>query len=299
MKKIIKVVMLMAVVVSVVPSTALAALMPVGMNASSSSDSDGVSYTSYSIGTAKEDIPWNYTYSHLKIRDLQGRVVDENAFTVKWHRPINDEAGIAAWLGYTNNNIWKFTNFGVMYNGVVNYTDKVVLNYGHDSVPTVAAYSAHIMSNSLSGRYQHEISKGLMLEANMKYARYSDDNARKAVGVNITKDFGTHYRLGLAYSYDTTDINRAYNPPDNKPYYMPQGQSALSIVPEVALPIGDGTLVMSASKSLSARNIKGAIHSKTYRVGYHLNNLYIGTAYYHDDTPYWSHDTSFSWNMRW
>lgn len=290
MKKIIKAVALAAVVVNVAPSTALAALTPVGINASSSSDSDGVSYTSYSIGTAKEDTPWNYTYANLKIRDLKGGRADENIFTVKWHRPINDESGIAAWVGYANNSNWNFSPFGMAYNGVVNYTDKVVLNYSHESVPTVLAHKYHIFANSLSGRYQHEIEKGLMLENNMKYARYSDDNARKTLGVALTKDFGTRYRLGLAYSYDTTDINKIYDS-DKRPYYMPQGQSALSIVPEVALPVGEGTLVMKASKSLTS-------HSKTYGVGYHLDNLYVGLQYYRDDT-YWSHDTSFSWSNKW
>ncbi len=294
MKKIIEVVALMAVVVSMTPSTAMAALTPVGISASYSTDSDGVTGINYSIGTEKDNQPWNYTYSHLKIRqrDSQGSFVNENAFTVKWHRPLNDETGISAWVGYANNNIWNFTPFGVMYNGVVNYTDKVALTYSHESVATVPAYNDHILGNRLSLHYQHELKKYLTLDTNINYIRYSDDNFRKTLGVTLKKDFSTRFRLGLAYGYDTSDVNK------HSVFYMPKGESSLSIVPEVALPIGEGILVMTASKSLTSHNINGETHKTMYGVGYHLHNLYIGTHYTYDEN-YWSRDTSFSWSNRW
>jgi len=294
MKKILGVVAIVVAAVSVVPETAMAALTPIGFSSSYNSDSDGVSSINYSIGTEKENVPWNFRYSYLKIRqrESQGNFIDENSFKVKWHRPFNDETGISAWMGYNDSNIWKFTTFGVDYNGVVNYTDKMVLSYSHDSVPTVAAYKDHILGNRLSWRYQQELKKSLMLETNIKYAKYSDDNFRKTVGVTLTKDFSPRYRLGLAYVYDTSDLNK------NSVFYMPKGESSLSIVPEVAFPIGDGTLVMTVSKSLTSHNSNGAIRKTTYGARYQLNNLSIGTLYYHDDN-YWSHDTSFSWNMKW
>ena len=294
MKKIIEKIVIVVAVVSMAPGVALAALTPEGFSASHNSDSDGVSSTNYSIGTEKENEPWNYRYSHLKIRqrDSQGDFVDENSFTVKWHQRLNDEAGISAWLGYNENNIWKYAPFGVTYNNVVNYTDKIVLSYSHDSVPTVAAYKDHILGDRLSWRYQQELKKGLILDSNINYARYSDDNSRKTVGIALRKDFSPRYRLGLAYGYDTSDVNK------RSVFHMPKGESSLSIVPEIALPIGDGILVMMMSKSLVSRNSNGAIHKASYGVRYNLNNLSIGTQYYHDEN-YSSHDTSFSWNMKW
>ena len=294
MKKIIEKIVIVVAVVTMAPGVALAALTPVGFSASHNSDSDGVRSTNYSIGTEKENEPWNYRYSHLKIRqgDSIGNIVDENSFTVKWQRRLNDESGISAWMGYNNNNIWKYTSFGVTYNGVVNYTDKIVLSYSHDSVPTVAAYRDHILGDRLSLSYQQELKKRLILDTNINYARYSDDNFRKTVGIALRKDFSPRYRLGLAYGYDTSDVNK------RSVFYMPKGESSLSIVPEIALPIGDGILVMMMSKSLFSRNSNGAIHKESYGVRYSLNNLSIGNQYYRDDN-YSSHDTSFSWDMKW
>lgn len=294
MKKIIRAVIIMFAVVSAEPSITMAALTPVGFLASHNSDSDGVTSTTYSIGTEKENELWNYKYSRMKIRqrDSAGSIVDENAFIVKWHRPINDETGISAWMGYNTNNIWKFASFGATYNGVVNYTDKVVLSYSHDSVPTVAAYRDHILGNRLSWRYEQELKKMLILDTNINYAKYSDGNYRKTLGVTLRKDFSPRYRLGLAYSYDTSDLNK------HSVFYMPKGESSVSIVPEVAFPVGDGILAMTASKSLISRNSNGAIDKTSYGVRYHLDNLAIGTQYYRDDN-YWSHDTTFSWNMKW
>lgn len=294
MKKIGKAVTIIVTIVSVVPSIALASLTPVGVSSSYNNDSDGVSSTTYSIGTEKENEPWNFRYSHLKVRqrDSQGQVVNENSFLVKWHRPLNDETGIGVWMGYNSNNNWKFVPFGVSYRGVVNYTDKMVLSYSRDSVPTVAAYKDHILGNRLSWSYEQEVKKGLTLLSNVSYARYSDDNFHKTLGVTLRKDFSPRYRLGLAYGYDTSDLNK------KSVFYMPKGESSLSIIPEIALPLGDGILVMTASKSLISRNSNGTLHKKSYGVKYQLDNLSIGMLYYRDEN-YWSRDTSFSWNTKW
>lgn len=294
MKKIIKVVTLMGVVISMMPSTAMAALTPVEISSSHNTDSDGVKSQNYSISTTKENKPWNYSYSYLKMRQggVVGNFVNENAFTAKWRRPINDESGVSAWIGYNQSNIWKYVPFGAKYNGVVNYTDKVEVIYNHQSVSSVLAYKAHILGDQLSGSYQQELKKGLVLNTNVSYAKYSDENYRQTLGMTLKKDFGLYYRLGIAYKYDTSDINRS------SVFYMPKGEHSLSITPEVAFPVGEGSVVMTASKSLSAKDINGKINSTTYGVGYHFSNMYIGTQYSHDDN-YWSRDTSFSWNGRW
>lgn len=284
----------LAAAVSIVPLTYAMAQTPIGITASYSTDSDGVSGANYSISTEKEDAPWNYSYSHIKIRqrDTQGGLVDENTVTVKWNRPFSDETGIFAWLGYKQNNISNFTPFGVRYQGVVNYTDKVDLSYSHDSVPTVRAYKNHISVKRLSLSYQQAVEKDLMLATDISYARYSDDNFRKTLGVTLTKDFGMQFRLGLAFNYDTSNRNKY------SVYYMPKGESSLSLVPEAAFPLGDGILVMTAMRSLVSRNADGQMQKTSYKVGYHLNNLYLGTQFYRDD-HYWSHDTSLTFSSRW
>lgn len=294
MKKAILALALTAAVVSPPPSPALAEQTPVKSSASYNTDSDGVSFTTYSISTEKKNKPWNFTYSTMRIRqqDSTEHTINETRFLARWQYPFNDEAGMSAWAGYTDSNAWKFVSYGIEYHGVADYTDQFRLSYNHDSVPTVSAYKQHISGNSLYGDYRREIDRKLILNTSLKYTSYSDENFRKTMTIALAKDFSPRYRLGLAYCYDTSDKNK------RSVFYLPKGESSLSLVPEIALPAGEGIFVMKATKSLFARNVNGSMSRTTYGAGYYLKNLYLGMQYYRDD-DYWSRDYVFSWNNRW
>ncbi|HWR38503.1 MAG TPA: hypothetical protein VN611_03305 [Patescibacteria group bacterium] len=294
MKKFVVALGLAAVILPGLPPAAQAEQTPVRISASYNTDSDGVSFTNYSLTTERKNNPWNYMYTNTRIRqrDSEGNVITENRFTVNWRQPIDEESSFSVWAGYANSNVWKFAAFGAQYHGVVNYTDQLRLSYEHDAVPTVAAYNAHILGDRLSWSYQHEIDRRLTLDLALKYARFSDSNFRKTVTVALTKTFSPRYRLGLEYGYDTSDLNK------KSVFYLPKGEHSLSLVPEIALPVGGGILVMTMSKSLFSRNVNGNINRTTYGARYRLKNLEIGMQYYRDDN-YWSRDYSFSWNNRW
>lgn len=289
----ISVMVLLFAFLGFVPSVALAEQTPVRISTSYNNDSDGVSCSSFSIATEKKNKPWNFSYSATSIsqRDSTARLTEQR-FITRWQQRFNEENSISAWLGYANSDSWKFAPFGVQYLGVVNTIDQMWLSYAHDSVTTVAAYQDHILSDQLTWRYRKELDRRLGLDTTIKYASFSDENFRKTFGLSLTKDFSPRFRLGLAFLYDTSDINK------RSVFYLPKEESSLSLVPEYAFPIGAGSLAISLSKSLIARNKDGNINRTTWGARYQLGNLAINVQSYSDGS-YSSQDYSVSWNARW
>ena len=293
MTKKINVIVLLLVILGLAPSAASAEQTPVRTSSSYNTDSDGVSTTSYSISTEIKNKPWNFTYGNTKIsqRDSSG-VLYENRFITRWQQRLNEENRLSAWVGYSRSDNWKFASFGVQYEGVVNYIDYIRLGYSHDSVPTVAAYRERILNDRVALSYRQELDRRLYLETLLKYGTYSDGNFRKTFGLTLTKDFSPRYRLGLAYLYDTSDTDM------RSVFYLPKGESSLSIVPEIAFPVGNGSLSFMMSRSIWARNQNGNIKRTTYGAKYNWHGLSLEMQYYRDDN-YWSRDYSFSWNKKW
>lgn len=289
----ISVIVLLSALLGLVPSIALAEQTPVKMSASYNNDSDGVSFTSYSIATEKKNKPWNFSYSVTNInqRDSSAKLTEQR-FITRWQQRINEENSVSAWLGYAGSDSWNFAPFGIQYQGVVNSVDQMWLSYAHDSVTTVAAYQNHILSDQFALRYRKELDRRLVLDTTIKYAMFSDENFRKTFGMSLTKDISPRFRLGLAYLYDTSDINK------RSVFYLPKEESSLSLVPEYAFPVGEGSLALRMSKSLLARNIDGNINRTTFGVRYQLDNFAIDVQTYTDGS-YSSQDYSVSWNTRW
>jgi hypothetical protein len=293
MKHTIIVLVLLSAFLGLVPSIALAEQTPVKMSASYNNDSDGVSFTSYSIATEKKNKPWNFSYSITNInqRDSSAKLTEQR-FITRWQQRLNEENSVSAWLGYAGSDSWSFAPFGVQYQGVVNQIDEMWLSYAHDSVTTVAAYQSHILSDQFAVRYRKELDRRLVLDTTIKYAMFSDENYRKTFGLSLTKDVSTRFRLGLAYLYDTSDINK------RSVFYLPKEESSLSIVPEYAFPVGAGSLAFRVSQSLFARNNDGNINRTTFGVRYLLDNFAIDVQSYTDGS-YSSQDYSVSWSTRW
>lgn len=293
MTKTISVIVLLFTFSGFVPAVALAEQTPVRISASYNTDSDGVSYTSYGIATEKNNKPWNFSYSttHINQRDSTAKLTEQR-FITRWQQRINEESSVSAWLGYADSASWKFAPFGVQYQGVVNQIDKMWLSYAHDSVTSVAAYQNHILSDQFTLRYRKELDRRLVLDTTVKYAMFSDENFRKTFGVSLIKDISPRFRLGLAYLYDTSDINK------RSVFYLPKEESSLSIVPEYAFPVGAGSLALRISQSLFARNKAGNISRTTFGVRYQLDNFAIDVQSYTDGS-YSSQDYSVSWTTRW
>ena len=293
MRKNLSVIMLLLAIWGGIPSLAQAEQTPVKISASYNHDSDGVSYISYSIATEKKNKPWNFSYANTSIRqrDYSARLTEQR-FIIRWQNRINEENSVSAWLGVVDSNVWQFIPFGVQYQGVVNTIDQIWLSYAHDSVTTVAAFQNHIFSDQFTGRYRKELDRRLMLDATLKYAQFSDKNYRKTFGIGLAKDFSPRLRLGLAYLYDTSDYDK------RSVYYLPKGESSLSLVPEYAIPIGEGSLAIRLSQSLLARNKDGHINRTTLGVRYQLDHFAIDVQCYSDGS-YSSQDYSVSWNTRW
>ena len=293
MTKPFSVIVLLFAFLGFVPAVALAEQTPVRISASYNNDSDGVSYTSYSIATEKKNKPWNFSYSttHINQRDSSARLTEQR-FITRWQQRINEENSVSAWLGYAGSDSWSFAPFGVQYQGVVNQIDQMWLSYAHDSVTTVAAYQNHILSDQFAVRYRKELDRRLVLDTTIKYAMFSDENFRKTFGMSLTKDISPRFRLGLAYLYDTSDVDK------RSVFYLPKEESSLSIVPEYAFPIGEGSLALRISQSLIARNKAGHINRTTFGVRYQLDNFAIDVQTYTDGS-YSSQDYSVSWSTRW
>lgn len=293
MTKTFSVIVLLFSLLGFVPAVALAEQTPVRISASYNNDSDGVSYTSYSIATEKKNKPWNFSYSNTSIsqRDSSARLTEQR-FITRWQQRINEENSVSAWLGYAGSDSWNFAPFGVQYQGVVNQIDQMWLSYAHDSVTTVAAYQSHILSDQFAVRYRKELDRRLVLDTTVKYAMFSDENFRKTFGMSLTKDISPRFRLGLAYLYDTSDVDK------RSVFYLPKEESSLSIVPEYAFPIGEGSLALRISQSLIARNKAGNINRTTFGVRYQLDNFAIDVQTYTDGS-YSSQDYSVSWSTRW
>ena len=293
MTKIISVIALQIVLLCFVPTVALAEQTPVKFSVSHNNDSDGVSYLSYNMATEKKNKPWNFSYAATSIsqRDSTARLTEQR-FITRWQQRFNEENSIAAWLGYSYSENWQFAPFGVQYLGVVNTIDQMWLSYAHDSVTTVAAYQNRILSDQFSWRYRKELDRRLVLDTTVKYAMYSDENYRKTFGLSLSKDVSRRFRLGLAYLYDTSDVAK------RSVFYLPKEESSISIVPEYALPVGQGSLAFRLSQSLFARNNAGNINRTTLGVRYQLDNLAIDVQCYSDGS-YSSQDYSVSWSTRW
>ena len=293
MTKTISVIVLLFSLLGFVPAVALAEQTPVRISASYNNDSDGVSYTSYGIATEKNNKPWNFSYSttHINQRDSSARLTEQR-FITRWQQRINEENSVSAWLGYAGSDSWNFAPFGVQYQGVVNQIDQMWLSYAHDSVTSVAAYQNHILSDQFTVRYRKELDRRLVLDTTVKYAMFSDENFRKTFGMSLTKDISPRFRLGLAYLYDTSDVDK------RSVFYLPKEESSLSIVPEYAFPIGEGSLALRISQSLIARNKAGNINRTTFGVRYQLDNFAIDVQTYTDGS-YSSQDYSLSWSTRW
>ena len=293
MTKTFSVIVLLFSLLGFVPAVALAEQTPVRISASYNNDSDGVSYTSYSIATEKKNKPWNFSYSttHINQRDSSARLTEQR-FITRWQQRLNEENSVSAWLGYAGSDSWNFAPFGVQYQGVVNQIDQMWLSYAHDSVTTVAAYQSHILSDQFAVRYRKELDRRLVLDTTVKYAMFSDENFRKTFGMSLTKDISPRFRLGLAYLYDTSDVDK------RSVFYLPKEESSLSIVPEYAFPIGEGSLALRISQSLIARNKAGNINRTTFGVRYQLDNFAIDVQTYTDGS-YSSQDYSVSWSTRW
>ena len=293
MTKTFSVIVLLFSLLGFVPAVALAEQTPVRISASYNNDSDGVSYTSYSIATEKKNKPWNFSYSttHINQRDSSARLTEQR-FITRWQQRINEENSVSAWLGYAGSDSWNFAPFGVQYQGVVNQIDQMWLSYAHDSVTTVAAYQSHILSDQFAVRYRKELDRRLVLDTTVKYAMFSDENFRKTFGMSLTKDISPRFRLGLAYLYDTSDVDK------RSVFYLPKEESSLSIVPEYAFPIGAGSMALRISQSLIARNKAGNINRTTFGVRYQLDNFAIDVQTYTDGS-YASQDYSVSWSTRW
>ena len=293
MTKTFSVIVLLFSLLGFVPAVALAEQTPVRISASYNNDSDGVSYTSYSIATEKKNKPWNFSYSttHINQRDSSARLTEQR-FITRWQQRINEENSVSAWLGYAGSDSWNFAPFGVQYQGVVNQIDQLWLSYAHDSVTTVAAYQSHILSDQFAVRYRKELDRRLVLDTTIKYAMFSDENFRKTFGMSLTKDISPRFRLGLAYLYDTSDVDK------RSVFYLPKEESSLSIVPEYAFPIGAGSMALRISQSLIARNKAGNINRTTFGVRYQLDNFAIDVQTYTDGS-YASQDYSVSWSTRW
>ena len=293
MTKPFSVIVLLFAFLGFVPAVALAEQTPVRISASYNNDSDGVSYTSYSIATEKKNKPWNFSYSttHINQRDSSARLTEQR-FITRWQQRLNEENSVSAWLGYAGSDSWNFAPFGVQYQGVVNQIDQMWLSYAHDSVTTVAAYQSHILSDQFAVRYRKELDRRLVLDTTVKYAMFSDENFRKTFGMSLTKDISPRFRLGLAYLYDTSDVDK------RSVFYLPKEESSLSIVPEYAFPIGEGSLALRISQSLIARNKAGHINRTTFGVRYQLDNFAIDVQTYTDGS-YSSQDYSVSWSTRW
>ena len=293
MTKPFSVIVLLFAFLGFVPAVALAEQTPVRISASYNNDSDGVSYTSYSIATEKKNKPWNFSYSNTNIsqRDSSARLTEQR-FITRWQQRLNEENSVSAWLGYAGSDSWNFAPFGLQYQGVVNQIDQMWLSYAHDSVTTVAAYQSHILSDQFAVRYRKELDRRLVLDTTVKYAMFSDENFRKTFGMSLTKDISPRFRLGLAYLYDTSDVDK------RSVFYLPKEESSLSIVPEYAFPIGEGSLALRISQSLIARNKAGNINRTTFGVRYQLDNFAIDVQTYTDGS-YSSQDYSVSWSTRW
>jgi len=293
MMKTLRILVILSVFLGLTPSAVWAEQTPVRISASYNHDSDGVSYNSYSIATEKKNRPWNFSYANTNIRQRDFTAsLTERRFLARWQRRINEENSFSAWLGYVDSNVWQFVPFGVQYQGVVNAIDQMKLSYAHDSVTTVAAYQNHILSDQIAWSYRKELDRRLMFDATLKYTQFSDNNYRKTFGLSVVKDISTHFRLGLAYLYDTSDYDK------RSVYYLPKGESSLSLVPEYAVPIGEGSLAIRLSQSLIARNKDGHISRSTFGIRYQLNSLAIDVQCYTDGS-YSSQDYSVSWNTRW
>lgn len=293
MTKIIGVIALQIVLLCFVPPVVLAEQTPVKLSVSHNSDSDGVSYLSFSMATEKKNKPWNFSYSATSInqRDSAARLTEQR-FTARWQQRFNEENSVAAWLGYSYSDNWQFAPFGIQYQGVVNTIDQMWLSYSHDSITTVAAYQNRILSDHFSWRYRKELDRRLVLDTTIKYSQFSDANYRKTFGLGLTKDFSRRFRLGLAYLYDTSDIGM------RSVFYLPKEESSLSIVPEYGIPLGEGSLVFRLSQSLIARNYSGNISRTTFGVRYQLDNFAFDVQCYNDGS-YSSQDYSVSWTTRW
>ena len=174
MTKIIGVIALQIVLLCFVPPVVLAEQTPVKLSVSHNSDSDGVSYLSFSMATEKKNKPWNFSYSATSInqRDSAARLTEQR-FTARWQQRFNEENSVAAWLGYSYSDNWQFAPFGIQYQGVVNTIDQMWLSYSHDSITTVAAYQNRILSDHFSWRYRKELDRRLVLDTTIKYSQFS------------------------------------------------------------------------------------------------------------------------------
>ena len=282
-----------AMAASMIPAAVSAEQTPVTISSSYNTDSDGVKNTTVTIATANEMKPFNFSYSRLKIKQKDSAAsVNENALKVNWNYRLNEERGYGAWVNLPQNNIWNHPSYGVQYHGVANTIDTVRVSYSHDAVQTLPAYQNRITGNSLAMEYKQELQRDWTLDTQAKYSSYSDSNYRKSFGAGLTKAFGLHYRAGLLYGYDTSDVNK------KSVFYLPRNESSLSLITEAAFQVGDGSLLLRRTGSLFSRDITGTINKTTYGATYHLSNLNLGIQYYKDDN-YWAREYSCSWSGRW
>ena len=282
-----------AIAACMIPVTASAEQTPVTISSSYNTDSDGVKNTTVTIATAKEIQPFNFSYSRLKIQQRDSAdSVNENALKVNWNYRMNEERGYRAWVNLSQNNIWNHASYGLQYYGVANTIDTVTVSYSHESVQTLSAYQNRIMGDNLAMEYWQEIYRDLMLDTKVRYSSYSDSNYRKNFSTGLTKAFGRHFRTGLVYSYDTSDVNK------KSVFYLSKQESSLSLTMEAAIKIGEGSLLLKRTGSLFSRDVTGRINKTKYGATYRLRNLNLGLQYYKDDN-YWSREVSCSWSNRW
>lgn len=282
-----------AMAACMIPVTASAEQTPVTISSSYNTDSDGVKNSTVTIAAAKEIQPFHFSYSRLKIQQRDSSdSVNENALKINWNYRINEERGYRAWVNLSQNNVWNHASYGLQYDGVANTIDKVTVSYSHEAVQTLSAYQNRIMGNNLAMEYRQEIYRDLTMDTKVKYSSYSDSNYRKSFSAGLTKAFGRHYRAGLVYSYDTSDVNK------KSVFYLPKQESSLSLTMEAAVKVGEGSLLLKRTGSLFSRDVTGRIDKTTYSVMYRLRNLNLGLQYYKDDN-YWAREVSFSWSNRW
>ncbi|MBP2626222.1 MAG: hypothetical protein H6Q68_933 [Firmicutes bacterium] len=283
--------LLMGIAMAVSMAMPFVAAAPVQIGLSYSKDSDGLDSYSYSIGTEKEEKPLNFTvYQNRLVQSNTS--INENMLLGKWVKTVSKKANVTLWTGFLKNDIRDFISYSGMYDTEVRGDDHMWFSYGHDAVGTVLAHQNGISTNTTTFSYLHKPVEDVEMILKVEHTAYSDNNNQKKLDISIAKHFSERLKLGVAYGYNSADYSAS------PVYYVPVQESTLSIVPQLAIPIGLGKVVLTGEKSLVADNSSGSISRYSIATDVIFGNLSMGTKYF-SEPAYSSRTWHMNWNHEW
>ena len=260
-------------------ATCFAATDPAAAGFTYANDSDGITTHSFKLSTATKDKPLSFDLYRTRIKQGSAEL-NGTTFVAKAQRPLSDNESLTLWGGYTTNKFNHFVPAAVMYNSR-NKTGALWLAVGREAIETVAANTEGLYYNTASASYLHKTGQTtIVLDA--KQYHYSDSNRRKSYSATVSQSLSSRLQAGIRYTYTDADFASPGT------YYVPQGESVVSFVPEWIVPLGkNSNLLLTGEFSLTAHDKTGSIHRRVAEAGIEMKSLYIGTKYYRSG-DYWS-----------